>query len=115
RSVEPSLITSGLPTIFVKSGPGYISRDAMRIVASWGEKNIDDPSQGLAIIVDGEEDLLVLPVILASPIGAFILYGQPGYRTVPGQPGEGVVSVPVTSETKEKARILLGQFISTSP
>jgi uncharacterized protein (UPF0218 family) len=30
------------------------------------------------IFVDGEEDLAVIPLVIAAPDGAAILYGQPG-------------------------------------
>lgn len=30
------------------------------------------------ILVDGEEDLAVLPCILTAPSGSLVLYGQPG-------------------------------------
>ncbi len=53
------------------------------------------------LLIDGEEDLLVLPAVLASPLGAVILYGQPN---------SGVVWVEVTESKKEEAYNLLTQF-----
>ena len=53
------------------------------------------------LIVDGEEDLAVIPFVLASPLGWTILYGQPN---------EGVVELVVTSETKQTVLQLLGLF-----
>jgi uncharacterized protein (UPF0218 family) len=44
-----------------------------------------------SIIVEGEEDLLVLPLISLLPIGSLIVYGQPR---------EGMVLVEVTDEMK---------------
>ena len=49
------------------------------------------------IEVTGEEDLATLPAILAASNGASVVYGQPG---------EGMVRVPVTSETRAEAREL---------
>jgi uncharacterized protein (UPF0218 family) len=49
------------------------------------------------IEVTGEEDLAALPAILAAPDGASVVYGQPG---------EGMVRVAVTSESRAKAREL---------
>lgn len=46
----------------------------------------------IVVVVRGEEDLSVLPLALSAPLGFTILYGQPG---------EGVVVVPVTEESKE--------------
>ena len=55
----------------------------------------DDPT---VIEVEGEEDLATLPAILAVPTGGSVVYGQPG---------EGMVLVPVTDETRSLARDLL--------
>jgi len=52
------------------------------------------------IVVDGEEDLAVIPCVLMAPEGSFILYGQPG---------EGVVLVE-TDKVKETAKDMLSSF-----
>lgn len=44
-----------------------------------------------SVIVEGEEDLLVLPLICLMPLGSVIVYGQPR---------EGMVAVEVTEEMK---------------
>ncbi len=44
-----------------------------------------------AVIVEGEEDLLVLPLISMMPLGSVIVYGQPG---------SGLVVVEVSKERK---------------
>lgn len=49
------------------------------------------------IEVDGEEDLAALPAIVAAPDGASVVYGQPG---------EGMVRVAVTPESRAEAREL---------
>jgi uncharacterized protein (UPF0218 family) len=58
---------------------------------------IDDDAP-VAIRVAGEEDLATLPAIVAAPDGASVAYGQPG---------EGMVHVRVTPETRNRARDLL--------
>jgi len=58
---------------------------------------IADPNP-VAIDVDGEEDLIALPAIVAAPAGASVVYGQPG---------EGMVHAPVTDERRERAQGLL--------
>ncbi|SEO92754.1 hypothetical protein SAMN04487948_10822 [Halogranum amylolyticum] len=60
-----------------------------------------DAADPTVIFVDGEEDLATLPAIVAAPIGASVVYGQPD---------EGMVHVPVDEETKAEARELLSQF-----
>ncbi len=53
------------------------------------------------IIVEGEEDLAVIPMVIAAPVGSIVLYGQPH---------EGVVLRYVTPESKATARQLLERF-----
>ena len=58
--------------------------------------------QETLILVEGEEDLAVIPLIVAAPEGAMVLYGQPG---------EGIVVCDVNAAAKEKARTLLSCFV----
>ncbi len=50
------------------------------------------------LFVNGEEDLLVLPVCVHAPENAIVLYGQPN---------EGLVIVKITPEIRNKAQTLL--------
>lgn len=50
------------------------------------------------ITVNGEEDLLVLPVVVYAPEKSVVLYGQPN---------EGLVIVPITTEIRNKAQSIL--------
>jgi len=50
------------------------------------------------LIVNGEEDLLVIPVCVHAPENSIVMYGQPN---------EGLVIVDVTSEIRNKAQRLL--------
>ena len=50
------------------------------------------------ITVNGEEDLLVLPVCIHAPENAVVLYGQPN---------EGLVIVQITPEIRNKTQTLL--------
>ena len=90
---------------YIKSGPGSISREAMRLIKKWGEHFSCHMSRVSCrvIIVDGEEDLLVLPVLLYAPLGTVVYYGQPS---------EGIVRVVVTEAKKRLAKGLLKQFTS---
>jgi len=49
-------------------------------------------------MVNGEEDLLVLPACIFAPENAIVLYGQPN---------EGLVIVKITPEIRNKAQSLL--------
>ncbi len=54
------------------------------------------------IIVDGEEDLAVIPLVIAAPQGAIVLYGQPD---------RGVVLRVVDAGAKKTARHFLDRFV----
>lgn len=64
------------------------------------QKRFDSNKRKL-ILVNGEEDLAVLPVLLIAPLGFVIFYGQPNV---------GLVRVEVTEENKEKAFDLVSKF-----
>jgi GTP-dependent dephospho-CoA kinase len=57
------------------------------------------------IVVDGEEDLAVLPCVIIAPPGSVLLYGQPG---------EGVVHCEV-DKYKDKAKELMDKFEGDIP
>jgi len=57
------------------------------------------------IIVDGEEDLAVIPLVLTAHDGAIVLYGQPH---------KGVVLRSVDSRARETAQRFLAHFIRTN-
>ena len=58
-------------------------------------------------VVDGEEELLVPPLIMESPVGSAILYGQP---PMIGDGSEGIVFITVTNSLREKIVKLLEKF-----
>lgn len=61
----------------------------------------DDNKEVTVIIVNGEEDLAVLPALLYAPIGFEIYYGQPGV---------GLVRIVVDEKIKKKAKNLIDKF-----
>ena len=79
-----------------RNPPGTISDDLVRAVRD----ALSDPPA--LIFVEGEEDLAVLPLVLAAPPGGVILYGQPG---------EGVVLREVDSEAKVLAAAFVERFV----
>jgi uncharacterized protein (UPF0218 family) len=54
------------------------------------------------IYISGEEDLAVIPLVIAAPEGVVVLYGQPH---------KGVVVRTVDRQAKEEARELLSHFV----
>ena len=51
--------------------------------------------------VDGEEDLLALPAVLSSPEKSIVVYGQPG---------EGIVLVRVSAQSKKQVSKFVEQM-----
>ena len=70
--------------------PGEISQDSISIIKSAFE--LKPP---IRLTVDGEEDLLVLPVCIYAPENFVVMYGQPN---------EGLVIVKINHEIKEKVQ-----------
>ena len=54
------------------------------------------------VFVKGEEDLLVLPVLVHAPENSVVLYGQPD---------EGLVIVPVNQEARDKANKIMDLMV----
>ncbi|MBT8508832.1 hypothetical protein AZH53_10485 [Methanomicrobiaceae archaeon CYW5] len=81
--------------IEVANPPGMLTGE---LIAALDEGVAASP---VLVFVDGEEDLAVIPAVLAAPDGAVVLYGQPC---------EGVVALLVDAERKRKAEWLLSLF-----
>jgi uncharacterized protein (UPF0218 family) len=83
-------------TTEVRNPRGTISLDAVELIArslSSGNRTI--------LMVRGEEDMLVLPVLVMAQIGEAIVYGQPG---------AGAVVLEVSEGMKWRARSLLNSM-----
>lgn len=64
-------------------------------------EDVFNSSTKSVIEVNGEEDLLVLPVLLKAPMGTHVYYGQPHV---------GLVRIIVSDDVKRKAEALLEEF-----
>lgn len=82
--------------IKVENLPGTISPELFLAVRD----SINSGSQKM-IVVNGEEDLAVLPVLLCAPLGYVIFYGQPG---------AGMAKLTVNEDDKNRAYELLSLF-----
>lgn len=96
RQIFPDLNAVGLPAGLTAVNPaGTISKNAVA-------KLLDCLNQKQpTLLIDGEEDLLVLPAVLLAPLLTTIFYGQPG---------QGIVKITVTEAAKAKAFRFLQQF-----
>ena len=84
----------------VRNPSGVITIEAYEIV-----KNVCQGSCTVAVIVEGEEDLLTLPVMKFAPLGSFVVYGQPYV---------GIVLVTLTEKSKLEAELLLEKMLKHS-
>jgi uncharacterized protein (UPF0218 family) len=82
--------------VHVKNPAGTLTEELVRAL----EDAVERPP--VLIIVDGEEDLAVVPLARLAPEGSVILYGQPG---------EGLVACIVTEDLKTLANNLYSQFV----
>jgi uncharacterized protein (UPF0218 family) len=98
------------PDVTVPNPAGAIGRElvvalgdalAAAVAAEAADGDRSEAEASTTILVDGEEDLGVLPAVMLAPEGATVVYGQPD---------EGMVAVPVTAETKAEFRALLDRM-----
>lgn len=91
-AIEAALAAADDRRIAVENPPASLSAELLEAL---GEAL--SAAEPVIIEVSGEEDLAALPAILAAPDGSSVVYGQPG---------EGMVRVPVTPESRAEAREL---------
>jgi len=76
-----------------RNPPGEITKESIQVI-----QKAFSSEPPVRITVDGEEDLLVLPVCIAAPENSVVMYGQPN---------EGLVIVHVTPEIRAKVQKIL--------
>ena len=76
-----------------RNPPGEITEESMHII-----KKAFSSEPPVRIIVDGEEDLLVIPVCILAPENSVVMYGQPN---------EGLVIIQITPEIRAKFQKIL--------
>ena len=76
-----------------KNSPGEITEESIQVI----QKAFSSESP-VRITVDGEEDLLVIPVCIHAPENSVVMYGQPN---------EGLVIVTITPEIRAKVQKIL--------
>ena len=81
-----------------KNPAGTISKEAVHVLQS----ALQTPSP-VTVKVEGEEDMLALPLFTMAPKGSVVLYGQPL---------EGIVLVNITEEKQNEAKELMNKISS---
>jgi len=93
---SPPLADSINTELTVKNNPGEISPESFDLI-----KSIFEQKPPIRLLVDGEEDLLVLPVCLFAPENSVVMYGQPN---------EGLVIAEITDELRDKVQKIVNQM-----
>ncbi len=86
-------VSKSITTIKCDNPPGEIYLECIDII-----RECLTSTSPIRIEVNGEEDLLVIPVCIYAPDGAVVMYGQPN---------EGLVVVHIDSEIRNKTKSLL--------
>ena len=98
RKERKSLSIKGVNTTLSCRNPaGEITQECITTI-----KNGFNSKPPVRITVDGEEDLLVIPVCIFAPPNAVVMYGQPN---------EGLVIVKIDTEIRDKAQKILDSMI----
>jgi GTP-dependent dephospho-CoA kinase len=79
--------------VSVSNPPGTLTSQAIG-----GVRSAMEGEKPARVLVDGEEDLVAIPVIAFAPDASVVFYGQPG---------EGIVAVTVDSGTKARNKAIL--------
>ena len=93
---SPPLANSITTELTCKNSPGKIEDENFDLI-----KNIFSKKPPIRLIVEGEEDLLVLPVCLFAPENSVVMYGQPN---------EGLVIAEITDELRDKVQKIVNQM-----
>jgi GTP-dependent dephospho-CoA kinase len=83
--------------MFCTNPAGIISDEAVEVL----QKALEAISP-IRVKVQGEEDLLALPLFAMAPKGSVVLYGQPL---------EGIVLVNITEEKQNQAKVLMDKIL----
>ena len=90
---EPPSTTNVASSITCDNPPGEISTRSIDVI-----KNAFKLKPPVRITINGEEDLLVIPVCLYAPDNSIVMYGQPN---------EGLVIVSIDQEIRKKTQLIL--------
>lgn len=83
-----------------KNPAGVISKEAIELL-----KGAIAERKPVRVLVEGEEDMLALPLFVLAPLGAVVLYGQPL---------EGLVVVKMTEAKRSQAKDLMDRIIDNT-
>ncbi|OKY78225.1 MAG: DUF359 family protein [Candidatus Methanohalarchaeum thermophilum] len=91
--IEREIKKSYEEEVNVKNPPGHVTDELVNAI----DKCLASDKNSL-LIVEGEEDLAVVPVVKLAPIGYTLMYGQPN---------EGVVVVDINKDSKKSIKKII--------
>jgi uncharacterized protein (UPF0218 family) len=114
RGEQLTLVAEDFQQITVRNPRGGIAVDAIAVIG-----RLVAGGRAAVCLVEGEEDLLVLPLILEVAPGSLVAYGQPPVTDLGAGEGgvpAGLVVIEVTPEVQARARELLARMtLQNSP
>jgi GTP-dependent dephospho-CoA kinase len=100
RSTRNTLLNYSAKELRCRNPAGAISEDAIAVL-----RDAIKARPPARVFVDGEEDLLALPLFVMAPEGSAVLYGQPL---------EGMVVVKITRAKQKQAQDLMDRIMEKS-
>lgn len=98
KRIKRDLPSANVKTILnCTNPPAEITTDSIKTIKKAFQSKIP-----VRITVTGEEDLLVLPVVVYAPKNSTVLYGQPN---------EGLVIVPIDDNVRNKAQSIMDSMV----
>jgi uncharacterized protein (UPF0218 family) len=98
KRVKRNLPEGKVETVLTCTNPATeITEESISVI-----RQAFDMTPPVRIVVSGEEDLLVLPVVVYAPNHSVIFYGQPN---------EGLVIVSVTEEIRNRAKSIMNLMV----
>ena len=102
-NIDPGTI---LPkTVNIDNPPGRISGKASKKL-----REILNSDEKYFVKVSGEEDALVIPVVIYAKLGTFVVYGQPPITDLETDIPPGMVIITVDQNYKERMNLILKSF-----
>lgn len=101
--IDPGLILPN--TVNIENPAGRISGKASKKL--WEILNSDEK---YFVKVSGEEDALVIPVVIFAKLGTFVVYGQPPITDLESKIPSGMVIITVDQNFKKGMNYILNSF-----
>lgn len=107
NQTSDTLHDSNIKTISLSNPQGMISEESIHIISKFG---FEQPKKPTIVFVNGEEDLLALPLTIYLPENILIFYGQPPVTDIEPPIPAGLGLLRITGKLKQSIQELLEKF-----